>query len=329
MTYLNKMSLAIMTFLVAASGAEAHDQYQGGFSSYQQNGNYACCEPICCEPVCCEQGFISADLLYWRAFQSGIENCVPFTISDSITSDGNVISRFSAKARNPHFKWHPGVRIGAGYKLPCNWEVAAYWTHFHSHSNDSGNNGNRFRWKLDFDTLDVIGRYEACVSSCFTLRPFAGLRFASIDQHVRRREFPNSTIFGRDLSELVSIANKQKFSGMGPLVGLEGSWNLWCDFSLYANGAISWMYGNFNTLYRDQSQSSNIINSSRVRNRLNATVMAADASIGIRWQRCVYKNMRLLLQVGLEHHRYFDYNRLGNYGDLSFDGVNFSAGLAF
>jgi hypothetical protein len=321
---------AVFILLSATSMGYAYDNGSASsFCSEMEN----CCS---CETPCCEgTGFLTAELLYWRAFEGGLDACFPSEVSDRVTSDGRIISRFKGKGKEPHFDWNPGFRIGTGYEFACsNWEVAALWTHFYSNMDRSKNGGNRPRWRLKLDVIDVVAVYGFEWSSCFTLWPYAGLRGAYIDQKVHN----NGECYGSRCSsysyesnDLIrgKNRNKQRFEGIGPLIGLEGDWWLVCGFSLYANASVSWLYGRSNAHFFESDGSSYIFNSSSVKKGLDACLACADAAIGIRWQTCICRNMRLILQLGLEHHRYFNYNRIGGYGDLCFDGLNFGGGIEF
>jgi len=326
MTYFfRKMHLAI-TFLCTATISYAYAD-TNNFSSCDENN-----ECIACQPSCCGTLFGGVGIVYWRAFESGLDNCVPTDVTDIVLSDGTVISRFKGKSRDPHFEWNPGFRVGIGYEFACrNWDIGALWTSFHSKAHDSNNCGDRIRWNLNFDVVDVIAGYNANLGSCFLLRPFVGLRGATIDQKLHIGEFSSlssSSIYSSSFStysSLIGNISKERFSGIGPLIGLEAEWNVFCDFSLYIAASVSWLYGNFNVELSQYDEFSYAIDSCRVTKHLNANVTAGDAEIGIRWQKCFCENMNVILQFGLEHHSYFDFNRIGNYGDLSFDGVNFCA----
>ena len=283
-----------------------------------------------CETEGCGRGFISAEVLYWRAFESGLDTCISVRVSDTINSNDIVVSRSSGKGREPHFKWNPGFRLGAGYEFACNgWDIAAIWTHFHSHSHDSRNFGGTLRWNLDFDVIDIVAGYNYDIGPCFILRPFVGIRGAKIDQHLRSDFFRSISLSSDDDLFESDKKNKENFEGIGPLIGLEADWDIGCNFSLYASGSVSWLYGNFHITRHEYDKFVHAISSCKERKHLDASLAAADAAVGIRWQTCFCTDMQLILQLGLEHHRYFDYNRLGDYGDLSFDGVNFSAGIGF
>lgn len=280
------------------------------------------CNEECCasQSACCGQGFISADFLYWRAFEGGLDSCSSSEVSDIVTPDGTVISIFRGKGRDPDFNWNPGFRVGAGYEFACSkWDIAAFWTHYNSHAR--GSHGHRPRWNIDLDVIDALAAYDFNFDSCFNFWPFIGLRAVQIEQKLHHGRPHRSTIF--------DSGNKERFQGIGPLLGLEADWDIGCSFSLFVEGSISWLYGNYHIKLIKLDEEVDAIDFCKVRKNLEASLAGADVGLGIRWQNCFCKCMRLILQLGLEHHRYFDFNRLGGYGDLSFDGVNFSAGLEF
>ena len=152
------------------------------------------------------------------------------------------------------------------------------------------------------------------------MRPFGGLRGARIDQSLTNSFRGSDQSFARK-------RNKEKFTGVGPLIGLEANVNILCGFSIYGSASVSWLYGNFNNRLSDFNSTVDTVSSCKTRKRLDANLAAADAALGIRWKTCLC-NMKLILQLGLEHHRYFGYKQC-NHGDLSFDGVNFGAGIEF
>lgn len=325
MKYLFREIGVVITVLLLTSMGYIYGDYDP--SSFCEENNKC----FSCQPIPCQKGFISADLLYWRAYESGLDTCIPSTVCEEVDSDGKITSRFSGRGRDPHFRWNPGFRIGAGYGLTgTSWDLAAFWTDFHSHAHDSRNNGHRLRWNINLDVIDLTAGYRSNLSSCFSWRPFFGLRGARIDQKLHKGLSPCSACssIAYDLSTTYT-KNKQKFSGIGPLIGLEGNVNVLCGFSFYASASISWLYGDFHILQREYFQSRNVIDSCHVRKHLDVSLLVGDATLGIRWEKCICKSMRLILQLCVEHHRYFEYNRLADCCDLSFDGVNFSASVAF
>lgn len=341
---LKKIHMAIAALLLVVTGPVHSDD---GYSSIDGGFGDSCC----CEPECCGRGFFSADLLYLRAFEGGLDDCFPVEDFDYVTSDGSVISKFRGKGEDPQFNWDPGFRIGAGYEFGCGLDVAVFWTHFHSKS--SRNRGDSYgyghersiHWKLDFDVVDILVGRGFDVGSCFSLRPFGGLRGARIDQKLRTHFSDRNDVFVDSLSTYYDYDSpaysylthengkskahgKERFLGIGPVIGLEGDWNLGCGFSVYANISAAVLYGRFHVRSHESDKFDGGEDSCDVHRRLSACQGVVDAGLGIRWLTCFCSN-EVWFQLGLEHHSYFNQNRLGCYGDLCLDGANFSAGFAF
>ncbi|MBA3815310.1 MAG: hypothetical protein H0X29_02090 [Parachlamydiaceae bacterium] len=339
-----------MTLLLATSSSYAYEDY-GNIPSSVNFGDAQCCESTCCESTCCGKGFISADFLYWRTFEDGLDDCFPLEDLDQFTSSGRVETRFIGKGRDPHFNWNPGFRIGAGYQFGSGIDVAIFFTDFHSRSNrnrkehTNGNNHNKRHWKLDLDVIDVtIGR-EFNLGTCFTWRPFGGLRGVRIEQKLRTNfsnfenfsDGPNSSaIFSDSISSKGSSGDlssshtpgKQRFLGIGPLVGLGGDWNIGKGFSIYANASYAFLYGRFHVDLQDSDIFLYGTEFCSVKKNLDTCQSVFDAQIGIQWQTCYCSNI-IWVKLGLEHHQYFNQNRIGSYGDLCLDGPSLSIGIEF
>jgi len=325
MKYFIRKIFIFLTFSLMTSMGYAYESYD----------NYSDCGENCfsCEPVCCDSCgtlLLSAGLIYWRAFENGLDTCISSRSSNTVLDDGTVISKMYGNSRDPDFEWNPGFRIGVGYEFACsNWDAAVFWTHFNSTSHGHKNKENHIRWNLDFDVVDVIGAYDFNFSPCFTLSPFGGIRGAIIDQKLHNGDFSDSPHFFTKNEDIEFGKNRENFWGVGPLVGLEGDWNVGCGFSLYANGSVSWLYGKFDVQFVNGDRSGDTLDICNERKNLNAITTALDAEIGIRWATCLCNDMEFILQFGLEHHQYFNFNRIGYCGDLSFDGFNLTAGITF
>lgn len=340
MEYIFKKIHVAITALLLTLVSQVHAD--DNLSTDGQCGDSCSCAPVCCAP--CGKGFISADLLYWRAFEGGLDECFPTEDIDYVHSYGDIISKFRGKGEDFHFQWDAGFRLGAGYEFGCGWDIAVYWTHFHSNSRRNGNQ-HRCRWKLDFEVVDLIAGRPFDLGSCFTVRPFGGLRVARIEQKLRTNfrsrtdsyVDSSSTIFMDDLSlsgyssshfKTASAHGKNRLLGTGPLIGIEGDWNLGCGFSLYANASFAVLYGHFHVRLKESEEFVDGANFSHIKRNPHACQAVVDAGLGVRWQTSFCGNI-VWLQLGLEHHRYFNQNRMGEYGDLCLDGANFSAGIAY
>lgn len=311
-------------------------------------------QEVCCTPKSSCKGFISAEVLYWRAFQDGLDcGCGDADIVDVVNADGTIRSTLVSHGKSPNFEWGPGYRIGAGYELGC-WDVGVFYTSFHSrhHKRNHHNNnvnltnlGHPFRWKLNYQVVDLLIGREFNSECCFYFRPFAGLRGVQIHQKLRTHSisaqegingssesfsssFDNNAIVPFTSFTTIQSHSKQRYRGIGPILGLDAEWNVGCGFSIYGSAAISILYGRFKNHAFATQVFENGSNICIDKHRNNSTQSVLDAALGIRWTQCLC-NMEIIYQVGWEHHRYFNHNHIGGYGDLSFDGANFGAAVAF
>ena len=314
--------LVFITFLLIAEMGFV----DGGDLHHSTSG---CCEeinlPEFCYCECYGQFFVGAELLYLRAFEGGLSDaCDSKQIIDTTVS-GVTISSLNGNAKDPDFDWNVGFRLGAGYDFAnssCN--IGVYWTRFNSNTN--GESGiNEQNWKIIFNVVDVLYRCECDWSNCFILTPFGGIRYANIDQKLHSNFL--STTEG---SSIISTGKfKEEFSGTGPLVGLEGDWSLGCGFSLYGTLSAAILYGTFHVNSNQTDEFTTGININHLRKNIEACQPVVDAGFGLRWKTCFCKDRLLIMQLGLEEHRYFNHNQIGSYGDLSLDGISLGLSLHY
>lgn len=319
---LKKIYLAITMLMMPVM---AH--LDGAYSEYQA------CEPICYPQECCSCNtwFLSADVLYWRAYENGLEDfCVPSEFIDTVGSDDRITSEIIQGDQHLHFNWDLGFRIGAGYNFASKgFDTAIYWTHFHEKAKGKHSHHHATRWKLYFDVIDLIAGHEFKPNSCFSFKPYAGLRGVWSDQKLHKHSV-TKIISYQGTSFITSKTNdKERFWGLGPQIGVEADWNLRYGFSIYGSAAAALMYGRFDLKHHQIQVVSTATNFDFTKNHHCAVQGAIDAAIGIGWQRRFCKSLLLSFQLGLEHHRYWDFNQIGSSGDLCFDGVVFSTRVDF
>lgn len=285
------------------------------------SGVNTCCE----ENYRCNRFFFSTQLLYLRAFEGGLSDiCDPIQITNSNES-GLLISTLEGKTRDPDFKWDFGFRLNAGYELPdSQGDIGVYWTHYHPHISGKSQQ-NESTWKIDFNAVDILYRYNGDGHPCFVLIPFGGLRYAHIDQKLRTDLV--STIDGVPFISLGQ--SKERFSGVGPLVGLEADWSLGCGFSLYGNLSTAVLYGTFRVSSNQTEAIDTGFNINHLDKHLEACQPVVDAGFGVRWTTCFCEDGLLTLQLGLEQHRYFNQNQFCSYGDLGLDGASLAINLQY
>lgn len=339
MTYsMRQIKIALATLVITSIGS-----IQCCNSSTSSTICVESCDP---DPCCsCKNGhfFVDANLLYLRAIEGGLSSWCDSTDINNANENDIVISRLKGKAHDPKFKWNLGFRLGGGYKFAdSNCGIGVYWTHYNSHTHGDKSHRNEHKWKINFDVVDILYGCKFDLSNCFVLTPFGGLRYAKIDQKLRTNfintitdiegstpssSFSNISSLKGSVNEVLTKSKgniKEEFSGIGPLIGVEGSWDIKCGFSLYGNISVSLLYGIFHVRSKQADVFETGKNINHLRKHIEACQAVVDAGFGIRWKTCFCNDRFLILQLGLEQHQYFNHNRFCNYGDLSLNGVALS-----
>lgn len=281
-----------------------------------------------------------------------------------------------------NFKWKPGVRLTLDYILPCNsWDTCFVWTHLNSHASGSKNapdvtilppttttpttgmtlastflpptalgsnadttfNHIDARWHLEFNNFEWdIGR-NICISTCFDLRPYIGLKWERFKQrynihYVLNQDphFPNDN-FGT--AEQIFRSN---FSGFGLQGGFDANWFMGCGFSLFSNVSGGIAYGRakvHETIIEDVSFPAEGASETFVlkyRDTAHVARPNVDLALGLRWEYLLCDCYVVSLQAAWEYHHYFDQNffRMAQdddsaRGSLSMQGVTFGGGISF
>lgn len=313
--------VAVVTLLIGLS-APVYGDY---LSSYPYS---SCYESNDCSSCGAAKGFIKGEALYLTATEGGLSSGCDFSQTTDMIIDNRLITTIRGKGEDPHFDWNWGYRAGAGFDF-TNWDLAAYWTHFKTKSQGHNYNTNNNRWNIQLNYIDVLLGYKFNVSNCVVLRPYGGVRGTRIQQHLHSH-FLSTTQAGSTFTTTNFLNhNQEKFTGVGPLVGLEGIWNLGCGFGLYACGDVGVLYGEIKTKFDESEVFDTGSSFTRLSNHQRIPQYFAEAGFGIRWRSSFCGCMQLILQLGLEHHSFFNQNHLCSYGDLSLDGGNFSATLEF
>lgn len=292
--------------------------------------------PCCCSDSGCKAFFIRADFLYFRPFEDGlICPCGPFDIVDTVDANDQLNSTIVTENHDPHFKWHPGFRIGAGIKLRDDvlwgWDWQGFYTHFFSHTKGE----HHFNWKLTFDEIDLQLGYQFGFCNGITIRPFAGVRIARIHQKVNTRFISTVVPINNILETTTKEQNdKEHFLGVGPLFGLDAKMPLFCSIGLFAKGSMGFLYSHFHTRFNEFEATVvegeiNDTSTSTNKQDQKACELTADFTFGVQWKRSICDKFLLTFSCAYEHHRYFNFNRINNYGDFCLDGIRVSANLRF
>lgn len=285
---------------------------------------YECSDVTFCTDECCDDWWISGDLLCWSVRQ---ESDLGTTRVAAQFADGVIFSNVERHSSDIRFKWDLGFRVGAGYHYPCDdWDAAIYWTHFR---NDTHGHrcANASHWRLHFDTVDANLGYRYFFEPSFSIKPFLGVRYARINQKVSAHAQATFINAEATVIAVAEARNKSEFWGAGPQLGFEADWTLGCGWSVYAGLAGDFLYGDFHVHTLDVIEAAPFVtNVSSLHDKVNRRTVQTgiDGCLGIRWDiNC------MTLQLGVEHHRYFDFDQIDRGGALDLFGANASLVIHF
>lgn len=302
----------------------------------------------CCSPPSCDISrgyfFVRGDVLYWTPRISGLE--LNFGTSSIAQEDVDGIEVFTTKEvdLDPHFNWNAGFRLGVGYENTfwSKWEIEALWTHFQSHGrkhhceNDNLDFTNTGKIKIKLDQIDVLfacpsNREDLCMLS---LKPFLGIRAAKIHEDLHAMLLTHISLSSSSKPlETRKFDDKQNYRGVGPLLGLHGDWETDCGFGFYGTAAVSVLYGDYRMHFDDEDVFSSCISKqilSKTRRHVHVFDCNIDLALGLSWLTCFRKNYNLQAKLGVEHHQFFNQNRLCvGRGDITFTGGIFSLQISF
>lgn len=296
------------------------------------------CETDCyCKPNFCDFQIGSlnfhADLLYWRPELCGLESAFGnTTIATTVSQSAITTTTVKESDKEPDFRWNTGFRIGTDATFGC-FDLALDWTHFKGHAKfcEHKQHGN---WRIKYDVIDLILSRQFCMMSCFQLKPYIGLRGALIHQKLKSqlKTLFTSPLLGNN-TVFTSKDDKEDFWGIGPQIGLDVDWYLGCNFSLYGSFAVVTYYGDVKGKNFDTDTFTKTVSVCNGKRKHCFNNIGTDAELGIRWDRCLTClcncEVNLMLKLGLEQHRIYDFSNLGSDGTLSLDGGVFAAGISF
>lgn len=192
-------------------------------------------------------------------------------------------------------------------------------------------------WELKFDNLNLEMNKPLQANERLVLRPTLGVAFAWITQHV------NSTMFLSDpeIADLadvtLSIKNQSHSLGVGPRIGVDGTWTLWSSprssFDLIGHIAGDLLVTRYHLELNQQSSNEGSI---FIHSKNTITVMQPEVEI---YFALSYKYRALHLEAGYDAQVWFYQNMIRWYndttfitvprGNLSFAGPRATLGLNF
>jgi hypothetical protein len=258
-----------------------------------------------------------------------------------------------AEYKHPSAKWDWGFRVGVGYCSPCDgWDVELLWTWYrgrsHSEANCDNNVNNtvlplwsdfvaqnvnatgpagavlfadtaEMHWKLKMNLIDLeLGR-GFWVSRYLAIRPFIGLRYASLKQHADINYNGGSWIATAAPAQLAlndEVDLQNNYRGAGLRAGLGSQWNFGCGWALYGDFAASIIYGRFRVDHDELITPATALPRTPTvvldtTEHLRAARAILDMGLGVQWSTmfcsCKYGFTAML---GWEAHVFFDQNQM-------------------
>jgi hypothetical protein len=346
--------------------------YQSSVDCKDGNGLQNCCKNV--RNFMDEWG-IRLDSLWWQANADGIalgkEVLVERTGFNGDTGlFANVIRE--SRLKKPRLNYDAGIRFAISHQLPCcDYDLMFEWTHFYTTGHTTGKSiidpavqpnqyvafipywetlaqnypdGAKGRWKFDLNLYDLVVGKHFDITSCFSLRPYLGLRCAWIDQKYKVRSFVSGrneafNFDGASYAYTSVMHAKNDFIGAGPRLGCTANVDLYWGFSLIGNAAGSLVYGKF-----DRSSHEHFTNADHFFYKFNeftnfdhddrndgCSRAITDLSIGLKWDHtCAFRSWRFPITIALswEHHAFYDFNNFNQDANsfLSNDETTFNFG---
>jgi hypothetical protein len=237
--------------------------------------------------------WLSAEFLYWKAFEGGTEYADKFkSLEASVAS-----ALAETRGKELNFDCAPGFRIEGGYlNQNCCWDVGLSYTYYYTRAKES-TSGTLFptynyfgsvaggdaaivdnadaKWKVQFQYIDLDFGSAVWFGCSLALHPHLGLRGGWINQHAR------ADYSGIGIPS-VDVSLKNDFWGVGLKGGVDARLHLIGSLSLFSNLAASVLYGHFDVRNRIVQDSVPQIDLHETLRRLSPTVQMA---FGIAWER--------------------------------------------
>ncbi|GIW78629.1 MAG: hypothetical protein KatS3mg105_0436 [Gemmatales bacterium] len=284
--------------------------------------------------------FWSVDYLFLKPRRRDLD----FVIVDPINN-----GRPQGTIESADWEARSGVRGGFGFRHANDWETGFYYTWLHSASSNTQIaplGGVLYATQTHPGTVEQVTTATAATSLTYNLfdlefskryeptsgmrfRPFGGLRFARIDQNF-------IAIYNGGDANFDTVSSLLEVQTAGFRAGAEGNWLLGWGFSLYARGAGSLLYGDFDSTFQELNNS-NVTTLSSVGEKFQKIIPVMELAMGLAWK---YRNLEI--SVGYEFINWFDLVDVPDFvddvhqgkfirrtSDLSLSGIAFRTRLGF
>lgn len=277
--------------------------------------------------------FVKGDFLFWKLYEFQTD----FAFN---TRDGSTL--FKGNVHSMKFDWESGFRLGMGYIFDYEgWDLYLNFTDYKTHANKriethsggklyemwgivtTGSDSIEAKWHVQFEELDLLLGRNYFISKYVSLHPHFGLTSAWIHQ---KRTLQSAL----DLDTTGKLKEKNNCWGIGPRLGLDTQFFLGRNFSLYANGSGTLLWGDFK-IRGKQTSTSNGLTDSLYDDNLNTHKMvpAAGLSLGVAYETNFNHNCNhFLIKLGYEAQYFWRQNQFPIYHAETFSFSRASDDLA-
>lgn len=201
--------------------------------------------------------FFDLDFIYWQAKEDGLAiGATGDPLPNPITHSHAYTVTNAGKWEFIDAKYEPGFKVGAGLDLAHDgWSVAANYTwlkeHASGHISQTPGTGALVglvsedissisgHWSFYFNVVDLPLSRKFYISKRLTLSPHIGLKGSWMHQTFNVLEYGVGLTANNSGDNDVSLAQRQKFWGVGLRAGLDTTWHFTRDWSIYGNFAMS------------------------------------------------------------------------------------------
>lgn len=304
---------------------------------------------------------LSASGLYWQPHVEGLDYVLK-------NSEGTLLPN-GATVKHMDFDWSGGFRVSAGGKLPEQMDLDFTWTCYRSTGSSSQNDVSGFStlysvWSFPGQTSSeehgkisgslLLNLLDLQMSALFSPRDFFDLKtsFSLIGASLHQKyniHLSGGTVPQSQNSPIVDdhISMKNKFSGIGPKLGLDTIWILGKGLSIFGSGNLALLYGRFKVSQAESILTAGGVSTEVVDVKNHFTLARAffDYVVGVRWDYLfTNEKCRFTLEAGWENLLFFGQNNLIRFpsigqgqsginipgkGDLSLQGLTLKTGFSF
>ncbi len=278
--------------------------------------------------------YVAGSFIYWKNGYTDMD------IGARIQNPGEARQKHKTLQFDTHYD--PGFKFGVGYNFQRDvWDVFLNWTWLQSKHSDNQHvsrhqivtqlggvtsqtsdatffaNKLDSRWHFQFDTVDLeLGR-NFYIGKHLSMRPYAGLKGAYINQklHVKYKDVIDDA--GLAVSNVTANYKDHQW-GVGPRVGINTRWVLGnCNVAFLANvaGSVIWEDFHPSSSTKFTNATGGVPTVGVVRGHRQELNPIAEVFLGFDWGRCINEKVYINLSAGYEMQYWWDQYKNSNFYD--------------